>query len=172
MNRPPTEEETLAQIGITLLLTQDAEDAMSYGLRVIFKDGVITADDFFRLDKRTLGTLIHDLRKGLQIDPSFDELLSVFLDQRNLFVHNLRHQEWFTLENEDGLLKTWQFLCAYYDNIEQICMTFQAYALKFGETVGVNDSIWHEKMRKTGFLNEIQTIYYPKLPHLISSKAT
>jgi desulfoferrodoxin (superoxide reductase-like protein) len=58
-------------IGKLLLLTQDTEHHISWALRVVFKDGLITAEDFVRKDKKTLGQLVRTIRENLQVEKSF-----------------------------------------------------------------------------------------------------
>src|SRR5436309_10310290 len=89
----PTIDDTLALVGKLLLLTQMTEERISDVLRVVFKEGILTAEDFVRKDKRTLGQLVSEIRQKMQVHKEFEGLLLVFVEQRNLFVHQLHSQK-------------------------------------------------------------------------------
>lgn len=157
-------------IGMLLLLTQDAEDFLSFALRVVFKEGIITFDDFARKDKKTLGRMIHDLRTHFHLDSSFDQLLGGFLEQRNIFVHSLRKQDWFDLETETGVNSVWQFLHAYQQNLEQVAVTFVAFGFKFAEDLHVPMNEEKRLLTESGFLKYLKEGYYPLLEKAVKRK--
>jgi hypothetical protein len=166
----PGEEETLAQLGLLLLITQQTEEHFSHLLRVVFKDGIITHEDFFGPDKRTLGGLITDLRKRMEVEEAFDGLLTTFLEQRNLFAHNLVRQEWFDMHTEEGRREVWNFIAAYYWNLEHVYCVCVAYSIKMGEMCGAGDSIYLDKMNESGFLPYLKREFYPRLGAMIKPK--
>ena len=158
-------------IGMLLLLTQDTEEFISFALRVVFKEGVITFDDFARKDKKTMGMMIRDLQKHFHLDPSFEQLLCGFLEQRNIFVHSLRHQDWFDLESEPSLNRVWNFLKAYQENLEQVTATFVAFGLRFAEDHQVPMNEEKRLMEESGFLKYLKEGYYPLLNKALKRKA-
>ena len=150
-------------MGMLLISTQAAEFYLSFALRVVFKEEALTIDDFSRKDKKTLGMMIHELRKRFELDPSFDDLLRGFLEQRNIFVHELRHQEWFDLDSKEGVDLLWQFLGNYQRNLEQVANTFVAYAMKLVEEYGVPMSAEKRLITESGYLPYLKERYYPLL---------
>jgi uncharacterized protein YutE (UPF0331/DUF86 family) len=166
----PTEEDTLALIGKLLLLTQDTKHQISWVLRVVFKDGLLTAEDFVRKDKKTLGQLVRTMRKNMQVEESFEGLLLAFVEQRNLFVHELRYQEWFNLDSEKNINRVWDALGRYMYNLEQVALTFTAYCTRFAEDIKTpKDEYWH-KLEASGFLPHLRDVYYPKLGYALKPK--
>lgn len=53
------------------------------------------------LRKRTIGFLLKELRKKVEIEQSFDALLQDFLEKRNLFAHDLMSVPSFSLKDDD-----------------------------------------------------------------------
>ena len=159
----PTEENTLAFIGKLLLLTQDTEHQISWVLRVVFKDGLLTADDFVRKDKKTLGQLVRTIRENMQVEESFEGLLLAFVEQRNLFVHELRYQKWFNLDSEKNINRVWDALGRYMYNLEQVALTFTAYCMRFADEIGAPKDQWRDQLERSGFLPHLREVYYPRL---------
>jgi hypothetical protein len=159
----PTAEDTHALIGKLLVLTQDTEEQLSWVLRIVFKDGVITAEDLERKDKKTLGRLVQELRTKMQVEQSFEKLLLIFVEQRNLFIHKLRSQAWFDLSSNENINQVWHILGKYMANLEQIALTFTAYITRFADQVGApKDQSW-DQLERSGFLRHLREVYYPRL---------
>jgi hypothetical protein len=166
----PTRHDTFALIGTLLLLTQDTEDRISLVLRVVFKNSTLTAEDFVRKDKKTLGQLVHEIRHTMNVDESFEGLLITFVEQRNLFVHQLQSQTWFNLESNEGINRVWEALGRYMHNLEQVSLTFNAYWMRFAESTGApRDESW-TKLEQSGFLPHLRDAYYPKLGFALKPK--
>ena len=167
----PTVEDTLAFVGRLLILTQTTEERISDVLRIVFKEGVLTAEDFVRKDRKTLGQLVGEIRLKMQVHPKFEGLLLAFVEQRNLFVHRLHAQKWFNLESAEGINTAWQALGRYMFNLEQVSFTFTGYLMYFAETAGVPKTGWWHKLEESGFLPHLREFYYPKLGYAVKRKA-
>lgn len=167
----PTVDDTLALVGKLLILTQRTEERISDVLRVVFKEGVLTAEDFVRKDRKTLGQLVGEIRRKMQVHPEFEGLLLAFVEQRNLFVHQLDAQEWFNLESVEGINTAWQALGRYMFNLEQVSLTFTAYWMRFAETADVPRTGWWDKLERSGFLPHLREYYYPKLGYALRRKS-
>jgi len=167
----PTVHDTLALVGKLLILTQRTEERISDVLRIVFKEGILTAEDFVRKDRKTLGQLVSEIRRKMQVHAEFEGLLLAFVEQRNLFVHQLDSQEWFNLESVEGINTAWQALGRYMFNLEQVSLTFTAYWMRFAETAGVPKIGWWDKLEKSGFLPHLREFYYPKLGYALKHKA-
>jgi hypothetical protein len=166
----PTRHDTFALIGTLLLLTQDTEEKIALALRVVFKNGIITAEDFVRKDKKTLGQLVREIRHKMHVDKSFEGLLLAFVEQRNLFVHHLQSQAWFDVESTAGINQVWQALGKYMHNLEQVALTFNAYWMRFAEITGTPKGEWWAKLEESGFLPHLRKVYYPKLGFALKPK--
>jgi len=167
----PSVDDTLALVGKLLLLTQMTEERISDVLRVVFKEGILTAEDFVRKDKRTLGQLVSEIRQKMQVHKEFEGLLLVFVEQRNLFVHQLHSQKWFNLGSTEGINTAWDALGQYLFNLEQVSLTFTAYWMRFAEKAAVPKTGWWEKLEQSGFLPHLREFYYPKLGYALKRKA-
>jgi hypothetical protein len=167
----PSVDDTLALVGKLLILTQQTEERISDVLRVVFKRGVLTAEDFVRKDRKTLGQLVSEIRRKMQVHPDFEGLLLAFVEQRNLFVHQLHTQDWFNLDSTEGINTAWQALGRYMFNLEQVSFTFTAYWMRFAERAAVPKTGWWEKLEQSGFLPYLREFYYPKLVYALKPKS-
>jgi hypothetical protein len=167
----PTVDDTLAFVGRLLVLTQSTEDRISDALRIVFKEGILTAEDFVRKDTKTLGQLVREIRQTMEVHPEFEGLLLAFVEQRNLFVHRLHTQEWFDLESAQGINTAWQALGKYMFNLEQVCLTFTAYLSRFFEMGGFPKNSWWDMLEESGYIPGLRERYYPKLGYALKRKA-
>ncbi len=87
-----------------LIHIQRVEDSLKFWLEWLFPDGDVTMESLEkerqRNERATLGSLIKKLEERIEVTPDFETLLSLFLNNRNLFIHNLRKTEWLTDEDE------------------------------------------------------------------------
>ena len=110
----PDIEDTFAQIGCQLLLTQEVEYYISNLIGLVFPKNRPSRYELDKLNKKTLGALKHELIKRVEIDENFLEYLVEFVDKRNLFVHNLNKQDWFNMYSQEGRDSIWNFLGEYF----------------------------------------------------------
>jgi hypothetical protein len=90
----PMQHKAFEEIGATLYMIQMAEHAIKMAVQFILRETTdFTFDDLSGKDmsktKRTLGQLLHEVRKTSQLHPQFDQILDGFLQKRNTFVHNM-----------------------------------------------------------------------------------
>lgn len=165
-----SDEEVFAQIGIHLLLVQDFEFLLRFALRVALRDRAeVTIDALTEEDRRTMGQFMRDLRKDASLHSDLDALLKRVLDDRNLFVHGLRHQSWFDTTTTTGRDAIWNWFTAAQPRLEEAIMIFTAFAFEYGKSVGYPEDIskipW-----KGDFYGELTKNYAPKVTKLISKK--
>jgi hypothetical protein len=165
------EEALLSQIGLTLILLQDLEDALSHCTKMVFGDSkIITLEDLLSDDKRPLGQLITALKTAVDLNPDFDKLLKEMLNNRNLFVHRLRNQPWFNLHTYDGRKKAWMFLHDFYYQIEEVIMVFHAVAFRQAKELKMPETEEEKILRQRGFMQTIEKEYIPFIDRLIKKK--
>jgi hypothetical protein len=157
----PSEEQTFAQIGCLLSLTQQVEHCTASLIGTVYPEGKPSWDELEKLGKQTLGGLFRKLQERVDIDPRFQGLLESFLTQRNLFVHNFNRQSWFDVHTETGRDKIWDFLESYQKCLEEIYLVVIATSSKNYDDAGGPKTEFHQKLKETGFLQLIQS-YYPK----------
>lgn len=153
-------EEVFAQIGVTLLVVQQFELLLERSLKFIFADSSdITPDKIFKEDKRSLGLLITDLRKRAAMAEQADQLLRELLEDRNLFVHRLRQQDWFDVHTKEGRDAFWQFMSVFFPRLDLCVMIFSAILFRHAEEKDIAPEFF-EKMKNHDYLNQVRS-YYP-----------
>jgi hypothetical protein len=90
----PMQHKAFEEIGATLYMIQMAEHAIKMAIKFILREETdFTFDALSGKDmsktRRTLGQLLHEVRKTSQLHPQFDQIVDGFLQKRNKFVHNM-----------------------------------------------------------------------------------
>jgi len=155
----PSQEETAAQIGYLLLLTQDAEHSIVTLIGTMYPEGKPTWEEIEKLNKETLGKLIVKLKERVEMPDAFIGLLEGFLEHRNLFVHRLGQQSWFSLNSESGRDKIWDFIESYSKFLTEAHRVVQAALFKDMEDKGMPETKYHKELEKSGYLKEIKSYY-------------
>jgi len=128
MSQPylPEEKELFQHIGVLLILLQDVEFWFSKTLKLCFpgKNG-INRKKLFSEDRRTMERFVKELKKRTELDPEFAGILKKLIEDRNFFVHRMRHQEWFDTLTEEGRDSIWRFLMELQEGIQTVSMTLQ-----------------------------------------------
>jgi hypothetical protein len=158
-------EEVFAQIGVTLLVVQQFELLVERSLKFIFADRAdITPEKIFQEDRRSLGILIGDLRKRAAMAEPADQLLRDLLDDRNLFAHRLRHQDWFHAHTKEGRDAFWQFMSQFLPRLELGVMIFSAILFRHAEEKDIAPDFF-EKMKDHDYLRRVRS-YYPHADYI------
>ena len=132
-----SEDEILTHIGILLMNVQQFEFLLSQAIKQVFAEKEeLTKEKILSEDKRTLGTLLKELRKRTEIESDAHSLLSQVLKERNLFVHNLIHQEWFDTATKEGRGKVLEFLMPFTYRLNQSIRLFIAIHMQHGDEIG------------------------------------
>lgn len=109
-------QEILAAMGILLKTLQTVEKLIKATIIIILpEDGIpLDLERLLAQDKKharsVLGALLKELRKRADIDPSFDKILSEFLDMRNDFIHDLDRVPGFDLGTKEGRIVAINFI--------------------------------------------------------------
>ena len=92
-NGPLTEDQVLTQVGMMLFLLHQFEQTMRLCTALLQTAAMSKIDDtierLWRMKKATCGQLAVELRKFVQIEKGFDQLMSRLIKRRNIFVHKL-----------------------------------------------------------------------------------
>jgi hypothetical protein len=143
-----SQDEVLAHIGVLLLNVQSFEWLLLQALKLVYDEQAdLTAQKIFAQDKRTLGVLIKDLRSKALISGDVEALLQKVLEDRNLFAHNLLHQDWFDLSTHEERERALDFLMPFTQNLNLAIQLFVAVHIKHGDEIGF-DSPDVRKIRK------------------------
>jgi hypothetical protein len=93
--------------GITLQGVQGVEQILGFCLRLVFPtDPSLDLASLYKMDdvsrKRTLGQLVGQLRKRVEVQSDFDAMLREFVELRNRFVHHLFNEPECTLATDQS----------------------------------------------------------------------
>ena len=155
-----SDEEVFANIGVTLLVIQQFELLVERSLKLIYSDRVDqTFEKVFAEDKRSLGILITDIRKKTNMSEDADKLLKDLLEDRNLFVHRLGHQEWFDAHTKEGRDAFWDFMGKFMPKLHMGNMLFSAILFRHAEERNVSPDLF-DQLRNHEFYLEVRR-YYP-----------
>jgi hypothetical protein len=163
-------EGAVYQIGMLLMLTQSAENAILTSLRLLFNDRIVDISELSAPDRRTLGMLLRSLREAADMAPEFDQVLRDFLLQRNLLAHELSLQPWFDLSTETGRDAIWKWIKEYYGNLNDVLMVFTSYNMMFLKQLGADKTPEWAQMEANNFIKYIEEGYLSQLPNLVRKK--
>jgi hypothetical protein len=130
----PAQKQILSEIGLTLFYLQGLENSIEFMLDWVFPEkptGKLAELYTASVSKRrqTLGQLLAELRKRTDVNPQFDSMLAVFLEDRNRFVHRLFNEREFNLVSDESCTKASQFMTQFQQNMWDISNLVMAYNL-------------------------------------------
>lgn len=106
-----TREEVVLHLGETILCLQKAERLLAVSLKLTSPKGADgKTKKLLAGDRATLGQLLYELRKQVELPPDFEATLSALLSGRNLIVHSLAFEPWFDLTTAEGCQRTFEEL--------------------------------------------------------------
>jgi hypothetical protein len=111
----PSQRKAFEDIGATLYTIQMAEQAIKVAIKFILHETTDFSLDYFAGEnaasaKRTLGQLLHEVRKTSDLHAQFDDILDGFLQKRNVFVHEIFSSADYGLESEEKIQHLQAFL--------------------------------------------------------------
>ena len=102
----PESKNLLAWIGFALIKIQTTEHVIRFAMKCVIGKTNLTLEAFLSQDQkernRTLGFILAELHKWIDLDDRFDETLCLFLEMRNTFVHNLEEIPGRSLDHDEG----------------------------------------------------------------------
>jgi hypothetical protein len=85
--------------------------------------------------------------------------ITLFLEGRNIFIHNLYRQEWFDTNTEEGRDAIWNFLETYQRCLWEVYHIANAAIFKHNEIIGMPETEYDKKIKETGYLDLIKSYY-------------
>src|SRR5438128_11469036 len=90
----PEQKDILARVGMAMVTLQTVEQLIRLVTTYVIQGPEpLTLEYLQSLDRKernkTIGFLLCELRKRVELDDTFDDTLRRFLDMRNTFIHNL-----------------------------------------------------------------------------------
>jgi len=95
--------------------------------------------------------LISDLRAQATLENDTEKLLSMLLSDRNLFVHHLAAQEWFTLSTVSGRDRAMDFLGPFTEGLNHAIRLFVALHVKHANDIGFDSPEMHILRTSSGW---------------------
>jgi hypothetical protein len=139
---PREEQDILALIGINLISVQVTEENLGFCINFVFRSGpVITLEGIDALEedarRKTLGQLIRGPRQAVAVPPSFEQELQSLLDNRNRFIHHLRHDTELNMDHPEGRKNLRIFLVRFCDQMLSMNSVFLGFLATFAADVGI-----------------------------------
>jgi hypothetical protein len=125
-----TEEQrdrVFEQIGMLLMITQQSEALLRVALRHAEGAADTHLSALGRGDRRTMGALISELERKVQLHPYFAEDLQSLLGQRNIFIHDLTLEPWFDIDEVHGTSRAMVWMSHYQQRLFDITTVLYAY---------------------------------------------
>jgi hypothetical protein len=162
------QDDILIVVGTILLLLQTVERVLALVMSFVFQKPNMTPQKLFEEDrknsKRTAGQLLTELRKRVDVHPSFDKTLMLYLEGRNTFVHNLGDIPGWNLSSAEGRRVAMRFLMHLERRSTRVLFVFGALARLWAKEAEIKVDFDHE------FLRELEAKYGPLVDVIFSEK--
>jgi hypothetical protein len=159
------QNNTLATIGLLVVLSQTVERMLNMLLTFVIQDGEpLTYERLMRLDethhKKTLGFFIREMRKRASFEDTLDATLERFLKSRNQLIHHFGEVPGSELATEADLEAIGIFLHQLYSDLSSVLVFCGALIHAWTQQSGVAKEITDE-----AFLSETNE-YFARIKHL------
>jgi hypothetical protein len=140
------QKNVFTKTGETLYMIQMAEHAVKLCNTFVFgKQNQFSLESIYNAEKKaqrkTLGQLLAELRKTVNIHPSFDELLRSFVKNRNRFAHEIFNDEQFSITSDEGCKKAESFLFTLQDEAWNVQNVFLGCILQWARITSVYEHL-------------------------------
>jgi len=167
---PQEHQEVLVAMGVAVLLLQTTERVIRLCMTLVLqKDQPLTLEKLQQQEEsernKTLGYFLSELRKRVDLDQHFDQLLKDFLKNRNDFIHNLNNVPAWGFRKHQNVLASREFVYQLIHQSENVTKVFAALISAWVEhnklDVPVPD---HE------YFDEIETTFKPVVDRIFFAK--
>lgn len=161
---PPEASPVLIELGRALLVVQYFERYLAKCLKIVgFADGSKTSTSaLFALDRATLGRLMAEFRKKLDLPEDFASSFSELLAARNTLIHTLQSEPWFDLSTQQGCVSTLLFIERIYALCQKCNSVLVAFLIAESERYGVSRPV-PSSNTDARFLKTIDEDVLPKI---------
>jgi len=146
-------KEVYAHFGLAMFMAQGLEQTLAIALATVYGPGTqrITRtqyDDLLKLNfRKTLGMLINQIRKTVELTEELEQMLSEALEKRNWLAHDYFRERAVVFNDENGRDSMIKELKETADFIEDVDYRFMAILEQWGEKHGVTEQIIERIMR-------------------------
>jgi hypothetical protein len=139
----PEQKDILAFLGVTMLSVQTTEQLIRLVLTYVIQAQPLTLESLQSINQKkrnkTIGFLLCELRKRVDLNDTFDTILRQFLEMRNSFIHSLDEIPGWSLDDEHGLNTAENFLAEFLNVIEIVQSVFLGLVRSWQEQIGMSD---------------------------------
>jgi len=165
---------TYALVGLAIHNAQNIESILKGSMALIFEDsqGQPLADlTDPKTQKQTLGIFIFMLKKKMDLNPQFEEILTTYLEHRNRLVHGLTDDQEFCFNNPTGRKNIRAFLILLQNEQDVIAKTLVGFLMLWADPEKYAD-LSKVKVRhpKGSWLGDAEQIFAPHSESLIRKK--
>jgi hypothetical protein len=162
-------ESLLARLGATLLNIQTAEKIIRFCLTYVIQRQELTVESLQTQEadeaRKTIGYFLAELRKRVEVEVAFDEVLRQFLNLRNIVVHNLDKEPRWGLEKANYESSA-EFLDQVSDVTWEVINVFAGLMRAYQRQTGIKTSFDNDDV-----LVEIEQKYADRASQIFFSKA-
>src|SRR5947209_8582144 len=169
------QKRAVFSIGITLQGLQGVEQVLGFCLRFVFpSDPTLDIRELYTMDaahqKRTLGQLVTELRKRVEVHADFDAWLAEFIPLRNRFVHRLFIEREFTLATDESCARAGEVMSRLQTLMWDIQTIIMAYNILWVQHSGIPELTTASKVhvQSSKHLQQVQShfqhVLRPKPP--------
>lgn len=165
---------TYALVGLAVHDTQNVEGILKGSLVLVFKDsqGQPLADlTDPKTQKQTLGTFISMLKKKMDLNPQFEEILTAYLDHRNLLIHRLSDNKIYRFNDALGRKNIRAFLNLFWNERDVVAKTLVGFMMLWADPEKYADlSKVRVRHPEGSWLGDAERIFAPHATSLIRKK--
>ena len=172
MDIPQAQKEVLIAMGAALLLLQTTERLIQLCMTLVLpKREVLTLEALQQQEEsersKTLGQVLAELRKRIEIDVRFDLLLKDFLKNRNDFVHDLSRVPGWGFKNAQDMTASREFVYLLIVQSEKVNKVFSGLIRAWQEQNGIVLPV-----PKNEFFDDVEINFKPIVDQIFSAKDT
>ncbi|TKV76739.1 hypothetical protein [Rhizobium sp. AU243] len=137
------EDQNLWTIGMLVVTMQTTERLINMCLRFAFPEGGVNtietltkAEESYR--KATLGRLVELMKKRVDLDEDFDQVLAAFVLDRNTLIHDLNRAGGFDRSSPESMQKISSFLSNLVENMNLVTRVFVSLLYEWSKETGVH----------------------------------
>jgi hypothetical protein len=168
-NPAPSKRQILEFMGALLLIVQTAERMLNLVICYILQKPGSTAEslliDSQKSSRRTTGYFLKELHKRADIHPGFDQTLTRYLKNRNIFAHTLSDLPGWDLDTEEGRGVAARFLMELANTALQVTSVFGALTRLWAKQIKLKTDFDHDPL-----LEEIVQKFGPLLKIIFTAK--
>lgn len=132
MDAQEAQKELLAAIGLAVVQTQTSERLMNLAFTHILDLGpAMTLERIVNLRKKklTVGQIVREMQKYVELNDEFKDVLTEFIDKRNSIVHRIDGIDGFSLNKPEGMILGLNYVGRFLELNDTVLRVFKSLAV-------------------------------------------